>query len=402
MNLEDMVRRMGANDLRIALLGEQEMDKVMMSEGGNRFDFVTKIHQRNAKATMDDVRQKVKEFFKLKDDEIIFTGSTGKKLDSGSSGDIDCAISKVALNKNFGIERPEEWFDICEEFAKKNNIELSKLERFGWEGISFAWPIVNNDGEQEGEFVQLDLNPDDSLKFRGWAQYAPAEEEGVEYVKGLVRNQIISAAARVSGFKVIQTGKVNKKDGENNPTKWERYSYSSRIGGLYKKSFERELMKGKNGEQGIHKGSETSTGMELVSNDPDEICEILFGVDSENMLTWQDAWNACKKIGIFKDPKKKEIFKKSLTQGLEEAVKKGSCPYLPPEIVKFTGIDINNDFGVYKKRKDEEKKEEDLKKLNEGFGGKKDKSDIDTPRMSMTKIHQLTGTPLRKFLTDFI
>ena len=177
MNLDDMVRRMGTNDLRIALLGEQEMDTVMVSEGGNRFDFVTKIHQRNAKATMDDVRQKVKEFFKLKDDEIIFTGSTGKKLDSGSSGDIDCAISKVALNKNFGIERPEEWFDICEEFAKKNNIELSKLERFGWEGISFAWPIVNNDGEQEGEFVQLDLNPDDSLKFRGWAQYAPAEEE---------------------------------------------------------------------------------------------------------------------------------------------------------------------------------------------------------------------------------
>lgn len=40
---------------------------------------------------------------------------------------------------------------------------------------------------------------------------------------------------------------------------------------------------------------EKEIGRELVTDDPDEICEILFGVDSANMLTWQDAWNGVKK-----------------------------------------------------------------------------------------------------------
>jgi hypothetical protein len=51
------------------------------------------------------------------------------------------------------------------------------LPEYGFEGIAFAYPIVNADGKQDGQFVQLDLIPDENLKFRDWSQYAPAEKE---------------------------------------------------------------------------------------------------------------------------------------------------------------------------------------------------------------------------------
>ena len=100
---------------------------MLVQEGGNRFDYVTRINQKNAKPTMDEIRGKLKKFFGLKDDEIIFTGSTGKKLDSGSSGDVDCAISKSALKEKFDLETPEEWFDICRDFAKDCGIDIDEL-----------------------------------------------------------------------------------------------------------------------------------------------------------------------------------------------------------------------------------------------------------------------------------
>lgn len=69
----------------------------IVKEGGHRIPNATRLNQRNAKATMDSAIDKVKDFFGLSDDDVSFLGSTGKKLDSGSSGDIDIAISKKAL-----------------------------------------------------------------------------------------------------------------------------------------------------------------------------------------------------------------------------------------------------------------------------------------------------------------
>jgi hypothetical protein len=66
---------------------------------------------------MDSAKKKVMDFFGLTEDEISFLGSTGKKLDNGSSGDIDIAISKKALEKSTGIKDVNEWFDLVEEFG---------------------------------------------------------------------------------------------------------------------------------------------------------------------------------------------------------------------------------------------------------------------------------------------
>ena len=174
----------------------------LMNEGGHRIPGAVRLNQRNAKSTMDSAKQKVKDFFGLSDDDISFLGSTGKKLDGGSSGDIDIAISKKALEEKQGITDVNEWFDLAEEFGKKYGLDVKNFPRWEWQGTSVGYPISNEDGEQEGQIVQLDLIPVDNLKFQAWGQYGPEEIEGQKYVKGLVRNQIITATARVSGFRV--------------------------------------------------------------------------------------------------------------------------------------------------------------------------------------------------------
>ena len=174
------------------------------------------------------------------------------------------------------------------------------------------------------------------------------EKEGEPYVKGLVRCLLLIILTDLADFKAIETGKVNKREGEQ-PTKFEKYSYSYQSGGLYRNTYERPLMKGKPGEQGVHKAEADLVSKKLVTDDPDEICEILFGVDSARMITWQDAWGAAKKMGIFDDEDKKMRFRKFLKKNLEKSIKKGNLPYLPPEIADFLDIDVDALFGTAKK-----------------------------------------------------
>ncbi len=155
-----------------------------------------------------------------------------------------------------------------------------------------------------------------------------------------------------------------------------------------KKTFERPLMKGKKGAEGIHVAGEKEIDRELITDDPDEICEILFGVDSANMLTWDDAWKAVKKQGILKDPEKLEIFRDSLREGIGRSMKKGGLDYLPPELEDFMGMKVA-DYQL-------------PEEMDESIRSTKDMTEIDTPRQAMTKIHQLTGKDLRQFLSDFV
>ena len=99
---------------------------------------------------MDKAKKSVMDFFGLDESELSFLGSTGKKLDSGSSGDIDIAISKKALEDKLGIKEVPEWFDLVEEFGKKYGLEVVNLERWGFQGTSIGFPIENVDGKQEG------------------------------------------------------------------------------------------------------------------------------------------------------------------------------------------------------------------------------------------------------------
>ena len=98
MNLDDIVEKMGENDLRVALLGEQEMDKVLMSEGGNMFDDVVRIHQENVPATLKYIYDEILPAIGINRKYVQPLGSTGKKLPGGSSGDIDLGIDCLKVD----------------------------------------------------------------------------------------------------------------------------------------------------------------------------------------------------------------------------------------------------------------------------------------------------------------
>lgn len=100
--LDSVVSRIDAADLKSILVGE----RVLCKEGGNKFPYVVRINQENAEGTMEDVKKVLKEFFGMNEDEIIFTGSTGRKLPGSSSGDVDCCISMRRLREKFGVEKP--------------------------------------------------------------------------------------------------------------------------------------------------------------------------------------------------------------------------------------------------------------------------------------------------------
>lgn len=81
-------------------------EETLFDEGGHRFDYVVKINQRNAKATMDKLMKQTREFFGMGDNECQFVGSAGKKLDTGTSGDIDIVVSLSALQERHGVQTP--------------------------------------------------------------------------------------------------------------------------------------------------------------------------------------------------------------------------------------------------------------------------------------------------------
>lgn len=350
----------------------------LVAEGGHRFPNVGRLDQENAKATMDAVQRAVQEFMKVGPSDLAFLGSAGKKLPGGSSGDLDLALSKPALRRSQGVETVEEWYDLAEEFGRWAGVEVVNLERWGFQGTSVAWPVSNEDGRQDGQFVQVDLVPVDSLKYQTWAQFGPEEREGEEYVKGLVRNQLVSAVARVSGEEILEMGEVNGMEGEQ-PVRWRRYSQSHEGPGLVLKTFERPLMRGSKGEEGVHAKKEETVAQELVSDDPDEICQILLGVDSSKALRWDDVWSAVKNLGILRDRDRRSEFRKALSQGLERPLKNGTIDHLPQELADFLGMG---------------------QRVSESIRSTKDMSALDTPRKAMVKIHQLTGPKLSQFLSD--
>lgn len=387
-------------------LAQQINESALVNEGGNRFEKAGKINQDNYKATYDKLVDMLKREFDLDDDDFASTGSGGKKLGGGKtkkdgtyvpnaqSGDIDVAINKQKVCKNMGIETVHEWIDAVQDMCERNGLECSCSDRWEWIGAcSILMPIENVDGHQENQFVQADLMICDNLKYQSWSKYAPEEVKGEKYVKGLVRNAILRSIAKAIWFMDDVRGKVNKR-GDNEPLSWSKYVFDKE--GLFKKHYKRELMKGKKGEEGIYKSTPTPGEKEFITDDPDELCELLCGVDSANMLTWKQAWDIAKKKRIFNDKDQLARFKENLEHEIKYELDKGNLKYVPDEIAKF----IDYDPRTFKPRERNKEREETV---DEAFKRRKEQvSDLDTEKASMKKIHQLQGTQLRNFLSDFI
>ena len=97
-NLTELVNGMDASDLRSILVGEDEVRKELMLEGGNMFEDVTRIHQDNVAATLQYIYEEILPAIGIDRKYVQPLGSTGKRLSGGSSGDIDLGIDATKID----------------------------------------------------------------------------------------------------------------------------------------------------------------------------------------------------------------------------------------------------------------------------------------------------------------
>lgn len=181
---------MSPADLKSILVGEDgdDADKALMLESGNMFDDTVRINQENVAATLKYIYDEILPALGIDRKDTQPVGSVTKKLPGSTSGDLDIGID---ANKYEFARKPYEF----NQYASPIMDKLGLKHNFQVEQFSIRVPIVNFDGRQEGQFVQVDLMPTTNMKFQAWSRYAPKEIAGQKYIKGVIRNLVLEAAS---------------------------------------------------------------------------------------------------------------------------------------------------------------------------------------------------------------
>lgn len=242
----------------------------LLGEGGNAVSNVTKINQENVAPTMDFIYKKILPKLGLTKEDTALLGSTGKKNKGGQSGDIDLAISGSKIIESGKVKDPKHLSAYIAKVAETFSDSVNELKGIGI--VSLALLIVNKDGKQDGERVQLDLMLSPNLSWSSWIYYSPAEWES-QY-KGAVRNSFLSAISHVAGR-------------EGDDVNWSRklLHFST---GLHDVTFSR---KGKKNNI-LKNGKEVSR--KFLSQDPQGVIDVLLGpkFKAKNILSFEDIWKA--------------------------------------------------------------------------------------------------------------
>lgn len=290
--------------------------KQPIKEGGNAVKMSTRINQDNVKATLTHIYEILLPRLKVNVDDTASLGSTGKKASGDSSGDIDLAVSVQALVTNNKIETPQELYDFITEVANEISPEVKDMRGIGI--VSMAWPIVNVDGKQKGQYVQLDVMTVDSVEWAKWAYYAPSFNDSPW--KGLYRNELLYALAKEMNYETV--AKAMTDSGEEVDTEWKRDFFDLSKG----------LLTGtqtRMGKKGIVKTVKTIDKV-LKSNDPADVVQMMFGPDvkPKDVLTWEDTFRMINDPKFIYSDKRDSIFKMA-KQGI---LNKGFP--VPPELNK--------------------------------------------------------------------
>lgn len=320
--------------------------------GGNAVHNVKRINQENVAATLDAIYDLLLPYLDISKEDTAVYGSTGKKCPRGSSGDIDLGLSIEAIMNNNGLNTKEQLFKLLCDFCELYNFTYNHMK--GLNIVSLAFPITNTDGEQDGDYVQLDLMPVDSIEFSAWGMYSPHEKDSP--YKGTVRNELLGVIASYLNYKALE--RIADED-----ITFER-GYYNQMTGLHKFTQSYRSPKTNNITKSKH-----ILARELVSNNPDEIISMLFGPKYKaiNILTIDDTWKAFLDDSFpFKNHRK--------------------------EIVVQTIEYLNNKNVSYPSYMDEYI----TSPMNEAV----ETNGLDTPRKSMVKIHQMNAKQFVNFINE--
>ena len=329
--------------------------KTLLTEGGNAVEGVSRINQENVQATMEKVYNKLLPLLGITKTNTALLGSTGKKLPGGTSGDVDLAVDKPAIMKLNDLKTTEELYQFIIQATERLGYPYNYLKGLGI--VSIGWPIENVDGKQEGQTVQLDIMPSDNLKMTAWGMASP--HQSVEQYKGAVRGELLYWIANEIDYKALKQ-QANELTGEIEDLEFERTIFNG-MKGLYR--IKQSFFSPKTGKRVANKWT---AGRELIETNPVAIAKLFFGkdVDPNDLISAKQIWDAMMSPE-FPYPKAR----KRIVQNTIKSLTKSGIDY-PPYFDEFVQSPLNE----------------------------RAMTTFDTPRSSMTKIHQMKANEFVEFL----
>jgi len=166
--------------------------------------------------------------------------------------------------------------------------------------VSFAFPIVNKDGTQKDEYVQVDLMPTYNMEFTEFAYHSPSYLES-KY-KGLYRNELIFAAARVMDYNVLK--KAIDKEGKEVDVLFQSGSFNLNAG-LFR------AIKSRMGKSGSMVKHPVSIEKIFLTDDPNKIVKMVFGpkFTPANINSFESTLKVIKSSDYIYKKKRDEVLK---------------------------------------------------------------------------------------------
>lgn len=334
---------------------KKPVTKKLITEGGNAIEGVSRINQENVAATMDSVYKKLLPLLGIGKDQTAVLGSTGKKLPGGTSGDIDLAVDRNAIMRFNKLKTTEEFYQFLIHMAERLGYDYNNLKGLGI--VSIGWPIANVDGKQEGQYVQLDIMPSDNLKMTAWGMASP--HQSVEQYKGAVRGELLYWIANEIDYKALKQ-QANELTGEIEDLEFERTIFNG-MKGLYR--IKQSYLSPKTGKR---KANKWTVGRQLIEDNPVAIAKLFFGkdVDPDDLISAKQIWDAMMSDEFPYPDKRKNIVKNTI-----KSLTKSGIDY-PPYFDEFVAEPLHE----------------------------RTVTTFDSPRKSMTKIHQMNATQFVEFL----
>lgn len=333
----------------------------LITEGGNAVEGVSRINQENVKATMDEVYKKLLPLLGITKTNTALLGSTGKKLPGGTSGDMDLAVDANVIKRVNRLKDNKELYEFLVQCAERLGYPYNYLKGLGI--VSIGFPISNIDGKQEGASVQLDIMPSDNLKMTAWGMASP--HQSVEQYKGAVRGELLYWIANEIDYKALKQ-QANELTGEIEDLEFERTIFNG-MKGLYR--IKQSFLSPKTGKR---KANKWTIGRELIESNPEAIAKLFFGkdVNPDDLISAKQIWDAMM-APEFPYPKAR----KRIVQNAIKSLTKSGIDY-PPYFDEFVNSPLNESSLLWERSQ----------------------TTFDSPRKSMTKIHQMKVDEFIEFL----
>lgn len=338
--------------------GTRQKARTLLTEGGNAVEGVSRINQENVQATLQDIYSKLLPILGISQKDTALLGSTGKKLPGGTSGDMDLAIDRRKVMRLNQLQTGEDMYKFLIHAAERMGYQFNWLK--GLDILSIGWPIANTDGKQEGETVQLDIMPVDNLKMAAWGMASPHQSQ--EQYKGAVRGELLYWIASEVDYKALKQV-ANELTGEMEDLEFERTIFNG-MKGLYR--IKQTYLSPKSGKRMKNKAT---VARKLTETNPVAIAKLLLGPSAEpdNLISAKQIWDAMMS-DEFPYPDKRKAIVKNAIASLTRA-----------------GIDYPPYFDEFVDTKPAQLTE-------------RAQTTFDSPRKSMTKIHQMKADEFVQFL----